>query len=89
MNKTLQERVEESGIVRAEVTIRKSQSRHDPIWVLTVARCPYCGRSHEHGGGSVDGPPALGFRVPHCLTRPAPRAYELVERAPKEENRDQ
>jgi len=85
MNKSLQERVEESGIVRAEVVIRRSQSRRDPIWILTILECPICGKSHEHGGGSVDGPPALGFRVPHCITRPAPRDYELVERAPMEE----
>jgi hypothetical protein len=89
MNKSLHERVEESGIVRAEVVIRKSRSPRDQIWVLTVDECPYCGKRHEHGGGSVDLPPLLGSRVPHCITRPAPRDYELVERAPKEQKRDQ
>jgi len=90
MNKpTLRERVEESSITYAEVVIRKSRSSRDQIWVLTVDECPYCGKRHEHGGGSVDGPPALGFMVPHCLTRPAPPDYELIERAPKEETRDQ
>jgi len=86
MNKSLFERVEESGIIQAEVTIRPSQSPRDRIWVLTVDECPYCGKRHSHGGGLVsDGPPSLGFRVPHCLTRPAPPDYELIERAPKEE----
>ena len=89
MNKSLWKRVEESGIVRAEVQIRRSQSRRDPIWILTIVECPICGKSHEHGGGSVDLPPLLGSRVPHCITRPAPPDYELVERAPKEETRDQ
>ena len=89
MNKSLWERVEESGIVRAEVTIRKSRSPRDRIWVLEVAECPYCGKRHEHGGGSVEGPPALGFRAPHCFRRVAPGDYELVERAPKEQPRDQ
>ena len=85
MTKSLWERVEETGIVRAEVTIRPSQSPRDPIWILTILECPICGKSHEHGGGLVsDGPPALGSRVPHCFRRPAPRDYELVERASKE-----
>ena len=85
---SLFERVQSSaGIVRAEVVIRKSQPRRDQvqIWILEVIACPYCSGRHEHGGGSVEGAPALGFRGPHCLTRPAPRDYELVERAPKEE----
>ena len=86
MKASLRDRVQSSAsITYAEVTIRRSQSRRDPIWVLTVDECPYCAKSHEHGGGSVDLPPLLGSRVPHCITRPAPRDYELVERAPKEE----
>ena len=86
MKASLWERVQSSAsIIQAEVTIRKSQSPRDRIWVLTVDECPYCGNRHEHGGGGVDEPPALGFRVPHCLTRPAPPDYELIERAPKEE----
>ena len=88
MKASLRDRIENtisSSSTQAEVTIRPSQSRRDRIWVLTVDECPYCGKRHEHGGGRVDEPPALGFRVPHCLTRPAPPDYELIERAPKEE----
>ena len=89
MNKlSLFERVQSShDVTYAEVVIRKSQPRRGQvqIWILEVIACPYCSGRHEHGGGSVDEPPALGFRVPHCLTRPAPPDYELIERAPKEE----
>ena len=78
MTKSLWERVEETGITQAEVTIRKSRSPRDPIWVLTVDECPYCGKRHEHGGGSVDEPPALGFRVAHCFRPTSPGDYQLV-----------
>jgi hypothetical protein len=82
---SLLERVQSSaGIVRAEVQIRKSQPRRDQtqIWILEIAKCPYCSGRHEHGGGSVEGPPALGFRAPHCFGRVAPGDYELVEVEP-------
>jgi len=76
MNGSLLDRIEAST-PRAEVTIRKSQSRHDRFWVLTVAKCPYCHRLHQHGGGSTDDPPALGPRLSHCVTQ-SPRDYELI-----------
>jgi len=79
---TLWERVQSSaGIVQAEVVIRRSQPRRGQvqIWGLEVIACPYCSGRHEHGGGSIDGPPALGFRVAHCTDRPSPLGdYQLV-----------
>jgi len=75
MKASLRDRVENSG-TKVEVTIHQSQSPRDPIWILTIDECPLCGKSHEHGGGSVDGPPALGFRLSHCLNRSA--SYELI-----------
>ena len=82
---SLRERVEASSTRQAEVQIRKSRSPRDQFWILTVAKCPYCGKSHEHGGGRVDEPPALGFRVAHCFRRVAPGEYELVEEDPQRE----
>jgi hypothetical protein len=31
--------------------------------------CPYCGKKHTHGGGSIEDDPMkmLGHRVSHCL----------------------
>jgi hypothetical protein len=87
MKKTLWERVEESGIVRAEVVIRRSQSRRDPIWILTILECPFCGKSHEHGGGVVGLPPLLGSRVAHCFRPTSPGEYELfVKEDPQRED---
>src|SRR5829696_8915064 len=48
-------------------------------WVVTVARCPFCGKRHSHGGGSDD-TPDLGYRNSHCITGPG-GTYELVETA--------
>lgn len=46
------------------------------IWSLTVPSCPYCGKTHHHGGG--EGPsPAFGPRAAHCDTAQG-RSYELV-----------
>jgi hypothetical protein len=68
---------------KVAVHIRPSRSKYDRFWVLTIDRCPHCGRPHNHGGGSTDHAPALGHRLSHCLNHA--RDYELVERAPKEE----
>ncbi len=35
------------------------------VWLIRVACCPICGKSHVHGGG--DGAiPAYGHRAAHC-----------------------
>ncbi len=59
---SLRDRVQASGITRVPVTIRPSQSRYDRYWILQIDRCPFCHRPHVHGGGNLDGPPALGPR---------------------------
>jgi hypothetical protein len=76
---SLWKRVQTShDVTYAEVQIRRSQSRRDPIWILTILECPFCGRSHEHGGGVVGEPPLLGPRVAHCFRPVAPGEYELT-----------
>ena len=82
MKASLRDRVEASG-TKVEVAIHQSQSPRDRIWILTINTCPYCGKSHEHGGGGVDEPPALGHRLSHCLNRSA--SYELIPIPIKEE----
>jgi hypothetical protein len=62
--------------ILAHVTAERSP--RSGIWILTVARCPFCGKRHSHGGGSDDAPD-LGYRRPHCLTGSHPD-YELVAR---------
>ncbi len=79
ITKTLQERVEATNAAAApkvEFHIHPSRSRYDRYWVLTLDRCPHCGRPHNHGGGSIDHPPALGHRLSHCLSHA--RDYELI-----------
>ena len=63
--------------MNVDVRVRRSLDRRDPYWILDVAQCPFCGKDHNHGGGSLDHPPALGFRLSHCLKQP--RDYELIE----------
>jgi hypothetical protein len=46
-------------------------------WAVTVARCPFCGRKHYHGGGA-EPEPDLGWRLAHCDT---PDSYQLAESA--------
>lgn len=67
---------------QAIATITKSRSRHDPYWVLLIEECPFCGGRHVHGGGSLEGPPALGERLSHC--RDDPRTYTLIARGDRE-----
>ncbi|MEF9904773.1 hypothetical protein [Streptomyces sp. P9-A2] len=39
------------------------------VWLLVIRRCPFCRRSHTHGGGSGD-EPFYGHRTSHCTTAP-------------------
>ena len=80
MTMTLQERVAATNAAacpKVEVHIHPSRSKYDRYWVLTLDRCPHCGRPHTHGGGDLSHPPALGHRLSHCVTR-RPLDYELV-----------
>jgi hypothetical protein len=56
------------------------------VWVLEF-RCPWCGRTHTHGGGSGRWPDGDGSRVTHCHAPDAPQDYtirtvEVVRREP-------
>ncbi len=75
MKKPLWERVltTADACPRVETTVRPSI--RDRFWILEL-RCPFCSKVHTHGGGSIDHPPALGFRLSHCLSHA--RDYELV-----------
>jgi hypothetical protein len=55
------------------VEVRKTKT----IWDLVV-ECPYCGRRHRHGGGTIEGQPLLGWRSAHCVPYSL-GDYELVE----------
>jgi hypothetical protein len=37
----------------------------DKIWRVEVF-CPYCKKTHRHGGGDIMAPPNLGHRSSHC-----------------------
>lgn len=47
--------------MNAEYNIKKENK----IWRLVVA-CPFCRKSHRHGGGYITGEPLLGQRASHC-----------------------
>jgi hypothetical protein len=55
-------------------------------WCWVVARCPICGRRHQHGGGPLGGDPRrlLSHRLRHCgdLEPGTSRGYELVDADP-------
>ena len=76
ITKTLRERVAASSAACPKVEVTVHPSIRDRFWILEL-RCSFCAKVHNHGGGSVDAPPALGFRLSHCITR-SPRDYELI-----------
>lgn len=45
-------------------------------WALVIDECPFCRRSHAHGGGTGTRP-AYGHRVAHCVDRADRAAYSL------------
>lgn len=45
-------------------------------WVLVIDSCPYCSRSHRHGGGDQLRP-AYGHRAAHCGSGAIGRGYWL------------
>lgn len=48
-------------------------------WQITVRQCPYCAKTHYHGGGNDPTAPGLGHRVTHCVSRhPHDKGYWLV-----------
>jgi hypothetical protein len=57
------------------VLVTAERSPKSGTWILTVARCPFCGRRHSHGGNDGKAPD-LGYRLSHCWDRPT-ETYEL------------
>lgn len=58
----------EIGITSREpvrVAVSDSELRNG-IWLLYI-RCPYCGKTHQHGGGTEASPGLYGPRTPHCI----------------------
>ncbi len=52
----------------------------DGIWDLYIT-CPYCGKTHHHGGGDGNRP-VLGSRASHCAgSKELGQEYELVPEA--------
>lgn len=52
------------------------------VYLWEVPHCPYCGRTHTHGGGEITGDPRsyLSYRSPHCATNTQRQPdYLLVE----------
>ena len=64
-------------MTRVDVTAKRSS--RSGMWILTVARCPFCGKRHNHAGGDGD-VPDLSARRSHCLTGDG-GTYELVATA--------
>lgn len=51
-----------------EISAQATWNPHgDGCWILRVT-CPYCCKTHQHGGGSGE-EPSLGHRVSHCEQR--------------------
>jgi hypothetical protein len=50
------------------------------VWFLHV-RCPYCGKTHTHGGGTSRMRVAsyLGPRVSHCVSTEDRATYTLTD----------
>jgi hypothetical protein len=68
------EELKEEVTPTVEATLRFSK---DHVWVWTVRKCPFCGKTHNHGAGDGADPRTyLGSRVAHCLCG---GEYRLVE----------
>jgi hypothetical protein len=72
----------------ALVVLKVRRTAHGPLWTWQVVRCPYCGKSHTHGGHYLADPETgdprrwLGGRVAHCLPKGDRGEYRLVEADP-------
>lgn len=66
----------ELAYAQAELSISDGYFR----W--TIRNCPFCGGRHKHGGGKVgedDPREYLGWKIQHCMWRPEPGSYCLIE----------
>lgn len=64
------------SVISALTTVKRIPQRDgSTLWSLVVKKCPFCSKSHVHGGGTGE-MPLLGTRESHCLRDW--REYELV-----------
>jgi hypothetical protein len=72
----------------ALVALEIARGARGPLWTWVVARCPYCGKRHVHGGHVLSDPGIgdprrwLGGRVAHCIPKGDRDEYRLVEADP-------
>lgn len=61
-----------------EAIVRLKAGRN--VWLWIMDNCPYCGGSHQHGGGGLGEDPKrlLGHRITHCVSGEG-CGYYLVE----------
>lgn len=58
------------------------------VWILEL-QCPYCSRTHTHGGGSDDdGPTLFGHRGSHCNVSESPEIGDMPGYVLTEPNAD-
>jgi hypothetical protein len=50
------------------VVIAALSKSWDGVWLATV-KCPFCSKTHTHGGGDIAYPPQFGVRLTHCVDR--------------------
>lgn len=53
--------------------IQKKQG--DPITL--IVDCPYCGKQHQHGGGSDSTQTTYGNRMAHCIGETRRLSYDI------------
>ncbi len=78
----------DAGIPIVPVTVQ----RYDRVTQLRISACPYCGRSHYHGGGRPGEDPRnyQGHRTAHCVDlKLSMRGYilRIVETEPRQNSR--
>jgi hypothetical protein len=64
----------DGGIDQPPTAVCIATRRSDGTWGLMVKDCPFCGKTHYHGGGNGD-LPVMGHRVAHCPSS----GYVLVD----------
>lgn len=68
----------DSNDILAEAVLERTSK----VYLWRVPICPFCGKEHVHGGGSVSGDPRrlLSHRAVHCATGVKETGYVLVEK---------
>lgn len=62
------DKAQKAGIVCARCRLTKPKYSVDDVWLWVVDQCPFCGKTHVHGGGPGNGDPMkyLGTRSADC-----------------------